>query len=178
MKRLLILLPTLLLAWSAASQSAEGMMVGFVDMDRIDREAPQIETVRGRLQREFSPRERELLDQQATLRKLEERLTRVGEEMSDDERRMLERELQNGKRDGKRSQDEFREDYIIRKNEEMEDLSRLITNTIRDFARAEKFDLILVSGVVYASDAADVTGRVLDWLKKLQQEDTGNDGKE
>ena len=170
MNRLLKLLPLILLGWTAQAAFAEGSLVGFVDMDRIDKEAPQIDTVRGRLQKEFSERERQLLDQQSNLRKLEERLIRGSTTMSDTEKRTLEREFQNGQREWKRSQDEFREDYIIRKNEEMEDLTRLITDTIRDFARAEQFDLILVSGVVYASDASDVTGRVLEWLAKQQQE--------
>ena len=168
MKRLLALLPLLMLGWAAQPASAEGSRVGFVDMDRIDREAPQIDTVRGELQKEFSERERHLLDQQSSQRKLEERLVRGSTTMSDDERRTLERELQSGQRESKRAQEEFREDYIIRKNEEMEDLTRLITDTIRDFARAEEFDLILVSGVVYASDSSDVTGRVLEWLKQQQ----------
>jgi len=176
-KRLLLLLP-LLLAWAAPPALAEGgSLVGFVDMDRIDKEAPQIDTVRGRLQKEFSARERQLLDQQTKLREQEERLNRGRASMSDADRRSLERELQSGQREWKRNQDEFREDYIIRKNEEMEDLTRLITDNIRDFARAEKFDLILVSGVVYASDASDVTGRVLEWLKKQQQEENNVDKK-
>jgi len=169
-KRLLTLLPLIMLICSVQSKAADGTLVGFVDMDRIDREAPQIDTVRGELQKEFSERERQLLDQQSKLRNMEERLVLGNTTMSDTDRRTLERELQNSQREWKRSQDEFREDYIIRKNEEMEDLTRLITDTIRDFARAEKFDLILVSGVVYASDTADVTARVLEWLEKQQQE--------
>jgi len=169
-KRLLTLLPLIMLICSVQSKAADGTLVGFVDMDRIDREAPQIDTVRGELQKEFSDRERQLLDQQSKLRNMEERLVLGNTTMSDTDRRTLERELQNSQREWKRSQDEFREDYIIRKNEEMEDLTRLITDTIRDFARAEKFDLILVSGVVYASDTADVTARVLEWLEKQQQE--------
>ena len=170
MKRLLTLLPLIMLAWNVQPAVAEDSLVGFVDMERIDREAPQIDSVRAELQKEFSERERELLDQQSNIRKLEERLVRGSTTMGDDERRTLERELQNSQREWNRSQDEFREDYIIRKNEEMEDLTRLITDTIRDFARAEKFDLIMVSGVVYASDASDVTGRVLEWLEQLQQD--------
>ena len=177
MKRLLILLPLMLFGWVTQSAFAEGSLVGFVDMDRIDKEAPQIDIVRGRLQKEFSERERQLLAQQTKLRKLEERLRSATTTMDDDQRRTMERELQNGQREWKRSQDEFREDYIIRKNEEMEDLTRLITDTIRDFARAEKFDLILVSGAVYASDASDVTGRVLEWLKKQQQEEANAEQK-
>ena len=155
---------------STGTASAEGSRVGFVDMARIDEEAPQIDTVRSQLQAEFAERERSLLERQKALRELEERLVNEGMRMSDDERAVLEREVQRGQRNWKRKQDEFREDYIIRKNEEMEDLTKNITNTIRDFARAEKYDVILLSGVVYASDKADVTGGVLEWLARKQQE--------
>lgn len=158
-----ILTTTLLACWLSVAGAA-GSRVGFVDMERIDREAPQIEQVRGELQQEFSIRERELLDLQQDLRELEARLVREGAEMDERARRKLERELQSGQREWKRKQDEFREDYIIRKNEAMEDLTKTITDTIRDFARSARYDVILVSGVVYASDAADVTG---DILKRL-----------
>ena len=170
----------LLLAASCMSVAAwaQGSRIGFVDMARIDHEAPQIEYVRGQLQTEFSERERQLLAQQKVLRNLEERLSREGPNLEIKERRGLERELQSGQRDWKRKQDEFREDYIIRKNEEMEDLTKTITDTIRDFARAEKFDIILVSGVVYASDASDVTGRILEWLARQQQQRNENDDKQ
>jgi outer membrane protein len=168
-------------SWMSVAALAAGggasSRVGFVDMARIDREAPQIDTVRGELQKEFSERERQLLEQQMVLRTLEERLAREGPDMESKQRRQLERELQSGQREWKRKQDEFREDYIIRKNEEMEDLTKTITDTIRDFARAENFDVILVSGVVYASDASDVTSRILDWLTKQQQQRNENDDK-
>lgn len=170
-------LPTiavLLLCWTATSL-AQGSLVGFVDMDRIDKEAPQIDFVRGKLQQEFSIRERQLLDLQQELRGLEARLVGEGPDMQDGDRRKLEREVQSGQREWKRKQDEFREDYIIRKNEEMEDLTKTITDTIRDFARDEHYDVILVSGVVYASDASDITARILQRLATQQQQQQNND---
>jgi len=175
--RVVLLLAASWMSVAALADDGGASRIGFVDMARIDREAPQIDAVRSELQKEFSEREGQLLEQQKALRALEERLALEGPGMESKERRQLERELQSGQRDWKRKQDEFREDYIIRKNEEMEDLTKTITDTIRDFARAEKFDIILVSGVVYASDASDVTGRVLDWLTKQQQQRNENDDK-
>ena len=58
-KRLLTLLPLIMLAWNVQPAVAEDSLVGFVDMERIDREAPQIDSVRAELQKEFSERERE-----------------------------------------------------------------------------------------------------------------------
>ena len=167
-------LPIFLILLISGVASAAGSRVGFVDMSRIDEEAPQIEYVRNQLQAEFADREHRLLEQQNALRKLRERLMTDEARLSTEERLQVERDLRRGQRIWKRDQEEFREDYIIRKNEEMEDLTKNITDTVRDFARAEAYDLILLSGVVYASDNADVTGQVLEWLARKQQEEHDN----
>jgi outer membrane protein len=88
--------------------------------------------------------------------------------MSDNQRNRIERDILSRRRDLKRKTDEFREDLTIRRNEELAKLNRQVTDVIRDLARADKFDLILTSGVVYASDRVDVTERVLVKLKSMR----------
>jgi outer membrane protein len=161
--RLLLLLFSIFCVGGAASAE---LKLGFVNLAQIEEQAPQVEAVRAKLQQEFAPRDRELVEDQKALKAMEERLVRDGPAMSPDQRRKLERDIQSRRRDLTRAQEEFREDLTIRRNEELADLNRIFTNAIRDFARSQKYDLILVGGVVYASDRADVTEQVLEHLRK------------
>jgi len=142
--------------------------IGFVNMARIEEEAPQLDTLRKKFESEFSPREKDLVTVQKELKKFEEQLERNGTTMSDSQRSKIERDILTRRRELKRDTDEFREDLSIRRNEELANLNRQVTNVIRDFSRAENFDLILTSGVVYASDQIDVTERVLTKLKSMK----------
>lgn len=142
--------------------------IGFVNMTRIEEEAPQLENLRKKFETEFFPREKELVTVQRELKKLEEQLERNGSTMSENQRSKIERDVLARRRELKRNTDEFREDLTIRRNEELANLNRQVGNVIRDFARAEKFDLIFTSGVVYASDRIDVTERILTKLKAMK----------
>ncbi|VAW99815.1 hypothetical protein MNBD_GAMMA19-1026, partial [hydrothermal vent metagenome] len=65
-----------------------------------------------------------------------------------------------------RGQEEFREDLNIRRNEAFDTLRRRVFEVINDIAKAEKYDLVISDGVVYADDRIDITGRVVEQLKK------------
>jgi outer membrane protein len=155
------------LLMSALPVAAETKL-GFVNMAQIEEKAPQLDILRRKFESEFSPREKELVEDQKKLKKLEERLERNGVTMSNSQRSKIERDILARRRELKRSTDEFREDLTIRRNEELANLNRQVGDVIRDFARSEKFDLIFTSGVVYASDQIDVTGQVLERLKSMK----------
>lgn len=97
---------------------------------------------------------------------MEDKLTRDGAVMSESERSKAERELLNQKRDLKRSQDEFREDLNIRRNELLARLQKELNDAIVALAKAEGYDLVLFEGVVFASDRIDITDAVLEQLRR------------
>jgi len=156
----------LLLALAAPAAEAE-LKIGVVNPAVLLEKSPQAEAARKRLEREFAPRDRELVRKQKELRRLEERLARDGAVMSEAERRKLEREIRSRRREIKRAQDEFREDFNIRRNEEFGRLQRRVYRAIVELAREQKYDLILGDGVIYADKRVDVTEKV---LRRLQEE--------
>jgi outer membrane protein len=85
--------------------------------------------------------------------------------MSESQRGKLERDVLAKKRDLKRSQQEFREDFNIRRNEEFDKLQRQIYQTIVQIAKEKRYDLVLGDGVIYGSDQIDITDEVLQRLK-------------
>ena len=86
--------------------------------------------------------------------------------MSEQESTKLEREIITKKRDLKRKQDEFREDLNYRRNEEMVKIQKQIIQSIQQVAKDNNYDLVLSEGVLYASPKIDMSGLVIEYLKK------------
>jgi outer membrane protein len=148
------------------SASATEVRIAFVNTNTVLEQAPQAEAARTLLQKEFSSRDTQLVAEQKKLREQEEKLAREGVNLRDDERRRLERDVVAQQRDLKRARDEFTEDLNIRRNEEFARLQREVAKVIVEVAKESGYDLVLESGVVYASDRVDITSRVLDRLRK------------
>jgi outer membrane protein len=146
-----------------ASVLAE-MKIGFVDLAKLSESAPQIRSAQSKIDAEFTSREKELIDLQRKTAKLEEKLSKDGAVMSDAERSKLEREILSKRREMKRSQDEFRDDLNIRKNEMLRQVNIEIGEIIQNYAKSANYDLILAQGVMYAGERADITDAI---LKKL-----------
>ena len=157
----------------AATTGAADLKVGFVNAAKVSAEAPQADAARQKLEKEFAPRDQELLAAQKEVKSLEDRLNRDAAVMSESERANLERDVVSRRRDIRRMQDEFREDFNMRRNEELAQLQRRIIEVIQQLAKDEKFDLIVSDGVVYASDRIDVTAKVIERL----QQDTRSSGR-
>ncbi len=139
---------------------------GFVNTPVVLEQAPQAKQARDRLQTEFAPRDQELVDMTKRIEGLQEKLKRDGSVMSETERRKLERDIVAEQRELKRARDAFGEDFNIRRNEEFAKLQRHVAKVIVDVAKENGYDLILESGVVYASDRVDITTKVVERLQK------------
>lgn len=172
MKRLLIIF-VLPLVFISTQLHAE-MKIGFVNTAKVLEQAPQAAAASSRLQGEFASREAEIVSNAKGLKSKEEKLKRDAPIMSEEARRKLEREIVNMQRDIKRARDEFKEDLNLRRNEEFAKLQREVVQAVVDLAKEEKFDVILESGVVYASDSVDITKKLLERLKAAP---TGNNNK-
>jgi outer membrane protein len=149
-----------LLSLLPAAAFAE-LKAGFVNAVKVMEAAPQVEKANARLEQEFAPRQRRIVTAQQEVRRLEEKLAKEETTSSDTESRNLSRDLMAKKRDLKREQDEFREDYNIRRNEELDKLQKRIVEVIQGLAKEEGYDFILSDGVVWASERVDITDKVL-----------------
>jgi len=137
--------------------------VGFVNTERILRDAVPAKAAQTKLEAEFSKRERELQELGNRLRQLGERLERDAMVMSETERGRRQREVADLDKDFQRRQREFREALNQRRNEELSQVVERANRVIRQIAEKEKFDLILQEAV-YASGRIDITDLVLQAL--------------
>ena len=139
--------------------------IGFVNAARVLEESPQADAARKKLEKEFAPRDKEIVEMQKELKGLEDKLSRDGAIMSQTEQRKLERDVLSQKREIKRKKEEFREDLNIRRNEAFEKLRKRVFEVIVAIAEQKKFDLIVSDGVVFASKRIDITNEVVEKLK-------------
>jgi outer membrane protein len=114
---------------------------------------------------EFTPRQRELQNQQQTLKAKEDKLQKDGATMTEDQRQRAEKDLRDNYRDLQRKQSEAQDDFNARRNEEMSRLQRILIEQVRIFAKAQNFDLVVADGVIYATPTIDITPQVLTVLK-------------
>jgi outer membrane protein len=143
---------------------AQEYKIGFVNAVRILEQSPQARKTTALIENEFSPRNKQLVEEQKSLQTMEERLTKDAAIMSENERRNLERDIINKRRELKRDEDEFREDLTFRRNEELAKIQTEIINAIQIVARDNKFDLVMSEGVIFASTRVDMTDMVIKYL--------------
>ena len=137
--------------------------IGFVNTEKLLREAPLSVAAQKKLEREFAARDQELQKLAKQARDLQAQLDKDGVTMSDSERKTKERDLGNLNRDLQRQGREFREDLNLRRNEELGQIQERARKAIQDIAKAEKFDLI-VEQAVYVDPKSDITDRVMKAL--------------
>lgn len=154
-----------LVIWPAAADAE--IKIGFINPIKVLEMAPQAEAARGELEREFAQRKDELEAEEANIRRAEEKMTRDTAIMSEAERQGVERDLLARKRDLRRAKEEFREDLNLRRNDELAKLQKEVLKVINELAREKGYDLIVGEGVVFASEAIDISELVLERLRRL-----------
>ena len=152
-----------LLAFSTLA-SALDYKIGFVNTERLFREAAPAKRAQQKLEREFATRDAEIQKLSKQVRDLQAVLDKDGATMPENDRRNKERDLANFSRDLQRAQREFREDVNLRRNEELAGFQERANKVILQIAEAEKFDLIIQDPVVYASQKIDITEKVIKAL--------------
>jgi outer membrane protein len=145
----------------AAVASAADYKIGFVNTERLFREATPAKRAQAKIEKEFAARDGEIQKLAKQVRDLQTSLDRDGATMAENDRRNKERDLANQSRDLSRMQREFREDLNLRRNEELAGIQERANKVIQQIAADEKFDLILQDPVVYASQRIDITDKVI-----------------
>ncbi|MDH3693724.1 MAG: OmpH family outer membrane protein [Gammaproteobacteria bacterium] len=143
---------------------AQEAKIGYVDADKILEESPQSKAAIENLEKEFRPREQELLALRDRITQAESEIDKNSLVMSDEDRDKRTRELIDMRRKLKREQQEMREDYNLQRNQALGKLQQVVSDKIIEIAKEDGFDIIFQQAV-WASKRIDITDKV---LKKLQ----------
>ena len=147
----------------AAPAQAQEFKAGFVNTDRIFREANTAKAAQAKLEQEFSRREKELVDMGATLKTATDKFERDAPTMAESQGAVKQRQLVDQDRDFQRKRREFQEDLSARKNEELSQVLERANKVVKQVAEAEKYDVILQEAV-YINPKHDITDKVLKAL--------------
>ncbi len=160
MKMLIAAAATGLLCSAAGAQD---LKIGYVNSERVLREAAPAKAAQSKLEAEFSKRERELQDQGAKLKAAADKLEKDGPTLAESERSRRQRELVEQDRDLQRKRREFQEDLNQRRNEELAAVVERANRVIKQIFDNEKYDVILQE-VVFAGPRVDITDKVIKAL--------------
>jgi len=141
------------------------LKIGVVDYGRLVEESPQAKSALDSIRTEFTPRQRDLQNQQASLKAKEDRLQKDGATMAPDQRANAEKDLRDGVRELQRKQSEVQDDFNARRNEEMSRLQKTLIEQVRIYAKAQNFDLVIADGVIYTTPTIDITPAILAQLQ-------------
>ncbi len=146
--------------------NAAELKVGYVQVDKILKKAPQTSETGKKLEREFSPRSQELEKMKSEIAQIEASLEQERLTLTDKERRKKQRQASTLKIEFSRKQRELREDINIRKNEELSVLQDRINAAVKTVSEEDGYDLVMYGGVAYASKKIDITDKVLKLLSE------------
>ena len=148
---------------AAVPAHAQDLKIGYVNSERVLREATPAKAAQAKLEAEFSKRERDLNDAAAKLKTAADKLEKEAPTLSETEKARRQRELVDQDRDLQRKRREFQEDLNQRRNEELATVVERANKVIRQIFETEKYDLILQE-VVFASPRVDITDKVIKVL--------------
>ena len=148
-----------LVVMSSAAMAQE-LKIGYVNSEKVLRDATPAKAAQAKLETEFGKRERELNDVAAKLKAAADKLDKDAPTLAEAERNRRQRDLVEQDRDLQRKRREFQEDLGQRKNEELAAVVERANRVIKQIFDAEKYDLILQE-VVFASAKIDITDKVI-----------------
>ncbi len=139
---------------------AQELKIGYVNSERVLRDATPAKAAQAKLEAEFGKRQKEMDDQGAKLKVAVDKLEKDAPTLSDTERNRRQRDLVEQERDLQRRRREFQEDLNQRRNEELAAVVERANRVIKQIFDSEKYDIILQE-VVFASPRVDITDKVI-----------------
>ena len=152
-----------LLALAALGAQAQELKIGYVNADRVLRDATPTKAAQAKLEAEFGKREKELADMANKLKAAGEKLDKDAPTLAESERNRRQRELVEQNRDFDRKRREFQEDLTQRKNEELASVVERANKVMKQIFDSEKYDLI-IQEAVFAGPKIDITDKVIKAL--------------
>src|SRR5688500_14258285 len=117
---------------------AQELKIGYVNSDRVLRDAAPAKAAQAKLEAEFGKRDKELNDLAVRLKGAADKLEKDGPTLSETERNRRQRELVDQDREIQRKRREFQEDLNQRKNEELAQVVERANRVIKQIFESEK----------------------------------------
>ncbi len=165
MKTLATFLFVLMFA-SANAFAANQPKIGVVSLEKVLTEAPQVKAVNESMLERFGGRKTELEELEKEINGLQENYKRNELVMTEDKLNELKNKIIAKVQEFKQKEATLAQEVNTVRNQELAVLQQSVRSIIDDIAKTEKYDIILSEGVIYTSDSYNITGKVLERMKK------------
>jgi len=153
----------LLLLVLGAGANAQETRVGYINYQRITTESAPAKAAQGRLEQEFSKRDKDLVALRDSIKSFSERFDKDAPTLSESQRVSRQKEFADMNREFQRKQRELQEDINGRRNEELLQVLDKAAKAVKQVADAEKYDMV-IQELAYNSGKHDLTDKVLKIL--------------
>ena len=150
---------------AAAPAHAAGLRIAVVNYGELLQQSPQAKAAVASLRAEFAPKQRTLQAEANQLKAKQDTLKKNEATMTQDQKDQAELDLRERYQDLARKQSEIQDDVNTRRNELMSQLQRTLVQVVQNYAKAQKYDLVLADGVIYSDAGLDITPAILSALK-------------
>jgi outer membrane protein len=159
MRRLLIALS---LVFAARAAHAQGMKIGYVDVQRAVQEVEEGKQARTRLKGELDQKRANLDQKRATLEKMKTDYDKQAPVLSDDAKRKKQEELQKAFIEAQNEASQMQEELTGKEQEAMAGISKRLLQVVAEVSDKENFTFVLdKAALLYAPAASDITNEVV-----------------
>lgn len=153
-----------------AGMNAHAGDVGVVDMGYLINNAPQAEAASRELEESFGPEQRRMQEKQQEYQELVEQLEKDELVMEEQERQETRQRLQELQQEMQQMEQRFREELGAEREQAFGRIQQLVAEIVDEMAEEEGFDVVVTQGVLYASESANLTDRVLERMEQRFEE--------
>lgn len=166
MRKLLVFVCGVAMLCGIQIANASDLKVGVVDLKKVLTEAPQVAKIRADLQKQFEPKNKELVDMQKKLQADMDKYNKESPVMKDKEKKDLQDSIVAQQNTLREKQGEFQKNVMEAENKSMQSMSDLVQGVIDKMAKEDKLNLVIAKGALAYSDASfEITDRVVKELK-------------
>src|SRR5690554_4301762 len=146
--------------------------IGYVDMNVLINNSPQILDANQSLTREFEAQNNEISQQEADLQVLEDSIRQEGNFMTPDELAKLQERARILERQVRRAKEDLKDAITIRNSQLVDEVQNEIKRVVAEYAKANGYDVILINAILYANERIDITDEILAQLRQEYNNNT------
>lgn len=151
----------------AAAANASDLKIGYVEVEVLLREAPQVEQINAKMLKRFGDKKSGLESLEKEIKEMQENYKRNELVMTNDKLEDLKKSIISKVQRYKQTEAVLQQEVSTMRSQEVAILQQAIRGVIADLAKEGKYDLIVSDGVLHANKSFNITEKVLDKMRSL-----------
>lgn len=139
--------------------------IGYVDMNTLINNSPQILDANRTLTAEFEDQNNKISQQASDLKLLEDSISKEGNFMTPDKLAELQERARILDRQVRRGKEDLKDAITIRNSQMVDEVQNQIKKVVANYAKENGYDAILINAILYANEKIDITDEILQQLR-------------